>query len=583
MLSAGDLDLSFGGDGVVSVPTKVEIDVDGGTVLPGDKLLINGGIRPDDSQPDYMLRQFNADGTVDKTFGGGDGIASGRLNGIPVRLLEVQVTSAGKILGLAHDRSDNPQPDDLFIVRFNADGSLDTTFSDDGFFAYSPAGGGFVFTVQANGGVLVGAGNDLLRYTADGDPDPTFGIGGKMHDPLGAIIAAVRELPDGRIIVGGTNSDSPTERTFVLARINANGSIDASFGAGGKVITDVTPGQPDPFPLLRNILVQPDGKIIATGEVGELLDGGTGQGAVRYNADGDLDPTFGSGGRGEVVIIGGTAQESYLDANGRIYLTTFGGYVTRLNANGTFDETFGRVYGNASFPVGVQASGRFITAGSTDSRGTDSKIFLVGRQLEDDGTPTPIALSNRVLTIIGTSGDDFIQGGVGARVGIFELNGFGRVFDPADIDRIDAVCGDGNDIVKMDAHTRTPAHISGGLGRDKIVGTAANDTLEGNGGRDFIDGGLGADLIIGNAGNDQLRGQGGADHIYGRAGNDHLQGNGGNDRLDGGDGIDTLRGGAGNDIFAAAGGGVDQLFGDAGSDSATADDEDILTSIESAS
>jgi Ca2+-binding RTX toxin-like protein len=139
--------------------------------------------------------------------------------------------------------------------------------------------------------------------------------------------------------------------------------------------------------------------------------------------------------------------------------------------------------------------------------------------------------------------------------------------------------------------TTLNSSLSGGEGRDSIVGGEGNDSISGNAGNDTIRGDTGADRLAGNGGRDRLFGNGGNDQLYGGASADWLYGQNGSDQLfgEGGDdrffddydkGIDTLRGKAGNDSFVTTDGVVDHIFGDGGSDIATADNVDILTSIE---
>ena len=206
-------------------------------------------------------------------------------------------------------------------------------------------------------------------------------------------------------------------------------------------------------------------------------------------------------------------------------------------------------------------------------------LVLIGRLTVNNGVPSPITLAGRRVSVNGTSGNDVVHAEDFSIVSA-DLNGFGRSFDAADVDVISVSGGDGDDEISMgDVHNH-PVEVSGGDGSDKITGGDKNDTLSGNAGRDFIDGGLGADLISGNGGKDQLRGQGGADHLYGGAQNDYLEGDGGNDRLDGGSGSDVMHGNGGNDRFIANDGEIDSLFGDGGTDTATADAQDVVTSVE---
>src|SRR5215475_2223394 len=130
---------------------------------------------------------------------------------------------------------------------------------------------------------------------AAGGLDPTFGSGGKVTTNFfgstdGASAIAVQT--DGKIILAGVSFNPNTTDDFALARYNPDGSLDTSFGTGGKVNTDF-------FGLGDEALavaIQPDRKIIAAGRVTSLITFAD-FGIVRYNADGSLDTSFGVGGK----------------------------------------------------------------------------------------------------------------------------------------------------------------------------------------------------------------------------------------------------------------------------------------------
>jgi uncharacterized delta-60 repeat protein len=192
------------------------------------------------------------------------------------------------------------------LARYNADGSLDTSFGTNGkvttdFSGTDDASYGSI--LQAEGKmILVGYTVDgsgyidmaMARYNPDGSLDATFGTGGKVVTDFfglddGAIAVAVQT--DGKILAaGGTVNGGSYD--FAVVRYNTDGSLDANFGIGGKVVTDFA-GTDDSS---SSIFVQADGRII--------VGGSTGYGAptsdfalVRYNSDGSLDSGFGTGGK----------------------------------------------------------------------------------------------------------------------------------------------------------------------------------------------------------------------------------------------------------------------------------------------
>jgi Ca2+-binding RTX toxin-like protein len=163
--------------------------------------------------------------------------------------------------------------------------------------------------------------------------------------------------------------------------------------------------------------------------------------------------------------------------------------------------------------------------------------FALYRFLGEDAAPSPIVRDpvTRIVSIPGTSDND--NSGFIEAAGVVQAfrNGFGRVFDVADVSHV-AISGRlGDDVIAVESGT-VPVHISGGPGADRIAGGAANDTLQGNLGPDHIDGFRGNDVIEGGAGKDNIRGMDGHDTILGGHGDDHLRGNAGQDTYDGGDG-----------------------------------------------
>ena len=174
--------------------------------------------------------------------------------------------------------------------------------------------------------------------------DETFGSQGKTMLAGFGDESDMAIQPDGKIVmVGGKFID------FVLARFNADGTLDTGFGVGGKIETDLAGGFAQE--RARAVAIQADGKIVVAGE-STVPTGDLAVALVRYNADGTLDPTFGSGGKvfGPVVI--GRAFDLAILADGRIVVAgdapvaniadDFGDFLlARFQPNGLLDTTFG--------------------------------------------------------------------------------------------------------------------------------------------------------------------------------------------------------------------------------------------------
>lgn len=186
--------------------------------------------------------------------------------------------------------------------------------------------------------------------------------------------------PDGKIVaVGyGKNSGSTTGVDFTLVRYNSDGSLDTSFGNAGIVRDAITTG--DDYP--NGGALQPDGKILVAGRGA----GGTYMAVARFNPDGTLDATFGSGGNvlisfGKNSKIGANAQALALQGDGKILLGGLGsgvGYwtIVRLNTNGTLDSSFG-IQGTAALKLNGSVYGltmQMVTLGTV----TEQRILAVG-------------------------------------------------------------------------------------------------------------------------------------------------------------------------------------------------------------
>src|SRR5262249_32706911 len=132
--------------------------------------------------------------------------------------------------------------------------------------------------LQADGRIVVaGADFIVLRLLANGNPDPSFGTGGSVLTDFGGteVVRGVAIQADGKIIVGGAalkpNTIIPptgfSQTSFALARYNADGSLDPTFGFGGKTTSDFG----DHLDTANALLIQADGKIVMAGASGDVL------------------------------------------------------------------------------------------------------------------------------------------------------------------------------------------------------------------------------------------------------------------------------------------------------------------------
>jgi uncharacterized delta-60 repeat protein len=592
LFAVGDLDPTFGTNGIVQqLFEHGTVFINAVEPVANDKFIIAGTIPTQSHHQSqfgsYLLQRYNADGTIDPTFGSG-GTATGNFI-IQSNITHLAVLPDGKLAAIVFEEANGAGGSNYHLLaRFNEDGSVDTTFGTNGFVTLKVEPNRnqtwVDLDVQSDGKMVVQFDNKVQRYNTDGSLDSSFGSGGIATGvlPFGSLSESVRVLGSGKILVGGANKAGLAQTgngEAVVAELNSDGSINSSFGTNGVATIDYTPND-TVFGDAQDMAETSDGKIIVTGNSG-------GFGVARLDSNGQLDATFGTNGVESIPAPNG-ARQVLLDNQGQIYIIGGNAEAARLMSDSTLDPDFGTVVSdpdartafNFSAGAGALVGGRLIIGEALFRPEGGAGYRVLGRLTQDDGKPAAEALTNRVFSVTGTNGNDRIEIRQANSAVIAAVNGFGRSFPASDMDTVSVTGGDGNDVIDARGVTLVPANVSGGNGRDKITGTDGNDTLAGNGGRDFIDGGLGADLISGGGGNDQIRGQGGADHLYGGAGNDYLEGDGGDDQLTGGPGTDVLHGNAANDSFFTNDGEADSLFGDGGTDSAILDSLDSANSIE---
>jgi uncharacterized delta-60 repeat protein len=299
-----------------------------------------------------------ADGDLDSTFGTGGRVVtdfSGRSNGASA----VALQSNGKIL-IAGDALSASGPPDFAVARYNNDGSLDSGFGTGGrvttdFAARSDVGS--AITIQPDGKILVAGAADmastnfdfaLVRYNSDGSLDSSFGAGGKVTTDFNNALdqaAAIGLQSDGKIVLAGFATTSTQH--MALARYNTNGTLDTSFGSGGKVVNDFS-GTRD---AASSLAIQVDGRIVIGGFTIDPLTSFFVFALARYNTDGSLDPAFGTGGKVTTRVVFGDGEDDEVAAlaiqsDGRIlaagranFAQDFG--LVRYQTNGSIDSAFG--------------------------------------------------------------------------------------------------------------------------------------------------------------------------------------------------------------------------------------------------
>ena len=355
-LLAGDLDDSFGTDGV----TRIGIGRNGGVVhasalQPNGKIVVAGHTYGDQ---DFVVARVNADGALDSGFGE-RGVARTRIDLTPGgadNAQDVALAPDGKIVVVGSGRDDANQSR-WVVVRYTSRGALDRTFSGDGIMRLPLRGSANGVAVQRDGKIVaVGSADSrwtVLRVSRNGSADSTFGGAGVVQTPIrspnvGDVAKAVAVLGDGRIVVGGTADLGLDSSDFAAVRYLPGGEGDPSFGANGVVVT--ANSGPD---AVTDLDVLPGGRTLLTGFVSAYDPGGSWFRLVRYLANGALDSGFGAGGivffdlphswysdaystslqRDGKLIVAGSGEPDYS------YREVFA--LARFNPDGSLDRSFG--------------------------------------------------------------------------------------------------------------------------------------------------------------------------------------------------------------------------------------------------
>lgn len=353
LLPDGSFDSSFGVNGklVVDTPTNSEDFAIRALSLPEGKTLV-GGVSYGNGDSSFALARFLADGALDTSFGTNGIVVTESSPAVTTNdeLVDLRLQSDGKILALG-TRYPNVSQQEILVIRYQSDGTLDTTFG---------AGG-------------------IFRFVDAGWPEAkSLGI-----------------LDDGSLLIG-LNLESPTT-DFALLRLDASGNLDAGFGSGGLATYDVIAGENED---LHKMEILPDGKILMIGASGPWSS----QEVVflRLLADGSVDPSYGNSGVSRLDLgdefdmtaarrledgkwlIGGQAY----DPSNDIYYAV----LARMDETGNLDSDFG-ASGLRLFEFGedssalisgldVQENGKIVVGLAVEL--PEQENFLVAR-LQADG------------------------------------------------------------------------------------------------------------------------------------------------------------------------------------------------------
>lgn len=348
----GSLDTSFNEDGIVTTPVGTSIDQATSVAVQPDGKIVVAGCLLYGSQDVFAVVRYNSNGALDTSFDG-DGMVTTPIGSGPAYARSVAIQPDGKIIVVGH--TGQITNGDFAVVRYNANGSLDTSFNGDGVIT-TPIGTGHdeahSVAIQSDGKIIAagyawnGLNYDfaLARYNADGSLDTSFDGDGIVTTDSGLISNFTRCLAiqaDGKIIAAGY-STTGSNSDFTIVRYNTDGALDTSFDGDGIVTTEL--GSTND--TASSVAIQSDGKIIAAGSLSNGFESDFA--VVRYNTNGSLDASFDGDGIATTPI--GTSADAdgvVIQTDGKIVAvgstltgTNFNYAVVRYNANGSLDTSF---------------------------------------------------------------------------------------------------------------------------------------------------------------------------------------------------------------------------------------------------
>jgi uncharacterized delta-60 repeat protein len=426
--TAGVLDPTFGGGTghVLSLFPNETLAAANAVAVQSDSKIVIAGVAGYPSQsPTFLVARYNADGSLDTSFGTGGYTATGFPKG-PAHAQAVAIQSDGKILAAGYEYYATVKGAlstyNFAMARYNANGTLDTTFGNNGEVVTPGMGTASSIVVQKDGKILgfsnsgYGTGGGiitLVRYNTNGTLDTTFGNGGELVTNITRYSTQLIQ-PDGKFVFAWQTSSKVGNFQFEIARLNADGTTDSSFGSGGAVYTNNF--------SVSTAALQADGKIVVSG-----LEAPSGNfGLIRYNADGTLDTTFGTSGNGIVTVPqpgslnAGGGKQLEVQSDGKIvaisYFTNsapgaFG--AVRVNADGTLDTSYGNGgWATAYIPYKdtlnasvLQPDGKLLLAGEVDPTGSGSSTDVALIRFTGDTTAASFSVTGFPSSVTaGTAG-----------------------------------------------------------------------------------------------------------------------------------------------------------------------------------
>lgn len=311
----GTLDTSFGSNGsYVSATERTALAM----ALHTDGTFVTAGAKPDNNfYIGFAVTRFLANGTPDLSFGTNGSVRTS-FGTIKDEAYAVAVQADGKVIAGGSTETGNNN-NDFALLRYTTTGILDASFGNAGKVVTAIGAQSdeiYSIAIQPDGKILV-AGNTkdngdyfvMARYLTNGTLDPSFGTGGIVKGESGVGVKAML-LPNGQIIFVGRKTGFTVPDIFVF-KYNENGTLDQTYGVNGKAVA--------PGIRANGATIQPDGKVVVVGLKSGLFA------VTRFNANGTLDESFGTGGILSTDVSGtqslSQAHDAHVQPDGKIIVT----------------------------------------------------------------------------------------------------------------------------------------------------------------------------------------------------------------------------------------------------------------------
>lgn len=389
---SGALDNTFSNDGKSTLAIGDAVDFCSGSAIQSDgKIVLAGYSYLAGSSYNFAIVRYNTNGTPDNTFDQ-DGIVTTSFGPYGDEALSIGIQSDGKIV--VAGSSYNGGNTDVAIARYLQNGRLDSTFSDDGMLTTAIGNSNdvaYAIAIQSDGKIVIGGARELngnydfalVRYNGNGSLDSSFATDGILTTAAGSgqdRIYALAIQQDGKILAAGS-AELNSYLNFAAARYNSDGIPDSMFAVNGLLITSMGVDGAD----CRAMAIQTDQKIILAGS--SYSNNNSDFAIARYHSDGSLDTSFSTDGK-LITSIGNYYDFGWavaLQNNGKILMAGSSSNgndndfaLVRFNSNGTLDSNFD-TDGKVSTAIGsgidvansllIQNDGKIIAAGYSEMNG----------------------------------------------------------------------------------------------------------------------------------------------------------------------------------------------------------------------